>query len=233
MVMTLAEAVTILGLSSYQQLSETALKKAYRQKAVETHPDKGGNAEDFIKVRKAYTTLRNYILGGEKNSGQSSQSKQQYKQTGQPNQNQQQAHTTAQWKAAYDTLWIQFQQLQAQNKRLWEITHSHETQISTLIDIFNKGRNKINAFTATFRSKIDQLDQLYEAQEAKLKERHNRKWWQYVVPVSKLTEQEYIQLHNELVKNIQAQEHDMMKTYNKDIQDIYETILKEFYVALS
>lgn len=37
--------------------SSEQILNAYRQRILETHPDKGGNAEDFQKVRKAYSVL--------------------------------------------------------------------------------------------------------------------------------------------------------------------------------
>ena len=49
----------IMGLTfpfTYQEL-----KKAYRQKALQTHPDSGGTAEAFLKINQAYETLSDYI----------------------------------------------------------------------------------------------------------------------------------------------------------------------------
>ena len=49
----------IMGLTfpfTYQEL-----KKAYRQKALQTHPDSGGTAEAFLKINQAYETLSNCI----------------------------------------------------------------------------------------------------------------------------------------------------------------------------
>ena len=40
-----------------QNFDETSLKKAYIRMAVKTHPDKGGNVDDFQKVSIAYTIL--------------------------------------------------------------------------------------------------------------------------------------------------------------------------------
>jgi len=37
--------------------TEEEVKKAYRKKAIETHPDKGGNEEDFKKITEAYEIL--------------------------------------------------------------------------------------------------------------------------------------------------------------------------------
>ncbi len=44
-----------LGVS--KSASPDEIKRAYRKKAVETHPDKGGDAEDFAKVAEAYEVL--------------------------------------------------------------------------------------------------------------------------------------------------------------------------------
>ena len=37
--------------------SQEEIKKAYRKKAVESHPDKGGDEEVFKKISEAYDTL--------------------------------------------------------------------------------------------------------------------------------------------------------------------------------
>lgn len=45
----------ILGIKA--NATEEEIKKAYRKKAIETHPDKGGNEEEFKKVTEAYEIL--------------------------------------------------------------------------------------------------------------------------------------------------------------------------------
>jgi molecular chaperone DnaJ len=45
----------LLGLAPGATLTE--LKRAYRQRALETHPDQGGQAEDFQRVQRAYEKL--------------------------------------------------------------------------------------------------------------------------------------------------------------------------------
>ena len=45
----------ILGID--KQFNEVSLKKAYLKKAMKTHPDRGGSAEEFQKVSIAYTLL--------------------------------------------------------------------------------------------------------------------------------------------------------------------------------
>ena len=55
---TQADALKLLDLKEDATLDE--LKDAYRKKAVETHPDKGGNAKTFIAVKNAYEFLVKY-----------------------------------------------------------------------------------------------------------------------------------------------------------------------------
>ena len=48
--------------------SEATLKEAYHKKVLETHPDKGGKTEDFIKVNEAYKFLNSLIMDKPKTS---------------------------------------------------------------------------------------------------------------------------------------------------------------------
>jgi len=52
---TMSKYHDILGLKP--GATEEEVKKAYRKKAIETHPDKGGNEEEFKKVTEAYEIL--------------------------------------------------------------------------------------------------------------------------------------------------------------------------------
>lgn len=49
---------TILGVSPSD--TREVIDKAYRKKAKETHPDKGGKQEDFIKVQAAYEAIKQF-----------------------------------------------------------------------------------------------------------------------------------------------------------------------------
>ena len=47
-----------------RRYSEKELKSAYRLRSVETHPDKGGTTEQFLRVSKAYELLSSASGGG-------------------------------------------------------------------------------------------------------------------------------------------------------------------------
>jgi curved DNA-binding protein CbpA len=46
---------TILGVN--EKATQDEIKKAYRKKAVEHHPDRGGSEEQFKKISEAYDNL--------------------------------------------------------------------------------------------------------------------------------------------------------------------------------
>ncbi|MFC7080860.1 J domain-containing protein [Halorussus caseinilyticus] len=52
-------AFAILGVPRGATLSE--VKRAYREKVKEVHPDHGGDHEEFQQVREAYTTAKNRV----------------------------------------------------------------------------------------------------------------------------------------------------------------------------
>ncbi len=57
--MRLSEAFAVLGVPNKADLKE--IKSAYRKRVIETHPDKGGNSAEFIKVRAAYEILCSFL----------------------------------------------------------------------------------------------------------------------------------------------------------------------------
>ena len=48
----------ILGLPERPAPSWAAIVKAYKRRAVETHPDRGGSTSDMVRVNAAFETLR-------------------------------------------------------------------------------------------------------------------------------------------------------------------------------
>ena len=62
--MSLAEAVRTLGLPAGKALSPEIVKSAYRRRALETHPDRGGDMKAFKRVHEAYEVLRHIQQDG-------------------------------------------------------------------------------------------------------------------------------------------------------------------------
>lgn len=58
----LQPALELLGLSP--PIDELALKRAYRQRSLQAHPDTGGCHEAFLRVNAAYEVLKGYLASG-------------------------------------------------------------------------------------------------------------------------------------------------------------------------
>lgn len=56
--MTRGDALGELGLQPGKRYSEKEIKNAYRKRSLETHPDKGGSNEQFVRVAEAYEVLQ-------------------------------------------------------------------------------------------------------------------------------------------------------------------------------
>jgi DnaJ-class molecular chaperone len=57
-----SDALAILGLNGRESVD--VLKSAYRKRAFETHPDRGGSVAEFLKVQAAYEVLLSDVRGG-------------------------------------------------------------------------------------------------------------------------------------------------------------------------
>jgi len=55
--MDFATALRIFQLHSLDRQTEDSVKKIYKKLAKQTHPDSGGNTQDFVELQQAYTLL--------------------------------------------------------------------------------------------------------------------------------------------------------------------------------
>lgn len=56
----LRHALELLGVKP--PITEPTLKRAYRQRSIESHPDTGGSHEAFIRVNEAYEYLKGHLV---------------------------------------------------------------------------------------------------------------------------------------------------------------------------
>jgi curved DNA-binding protein CbpA len=66
-------SLALLGLDSEQSLNEDALKAAYKRRALQTHPDKGGSKQAFDEVKMAFNYLAEILARIKGASGASKQ----------------------------------------------------------------------------------------------------------------------------------------------------------------
>ena len=65
--MDIPTAMSVFGLSSYDELDSDSLQKLYRKLAMKNHPDAGGEDTKFANIANAYEVLKGLVgkTGGE------------------------------------------------------------------------------------------------------------------------------------------------------------------------
>ena len=58
-------------LGTKKSATQAEIQQAFKQKAKESHPDVGGNSDEFIKIQKAYKVLSDPLKRQEYDSGES------------------------------------------------------------------------------------------------------------------------------------------------------------------
>jgi curved DNA-binding protein CbpA len=221
--MQLEEALNILDLS-FESLEINSLKKAYQQKAKETHPDKGGKAEDFIIVRNAYTFLRDYLLKG-KTTHTNYQSENTKTESEQENQDF--------WKIKYQETYYEKEKFFSENNYLWKTVKSYESQINRIVIIFNTGQKLLSKAQENIQNILAKIDEIYNQELEKIKKKYNSSWSDLILSRKKLSKYEFVMSQNNLVQQINRLEQEELKKYNDKIKEIYSQIMNQIHNTLS
>jgi curved DNA-binding protein CbpA len=232
--MNLEDSLKVFGLPNLEGQTETTLKKRYHLLAQKYHPDKGGSTKDFIALRRAYIYLRTHLIDPSKQSQsqnrkyskeqqyyENSSSSSSYKSTdtsqSRSNKTEQPSHEEAlRYKEAYEKAIDQIKQ--------------YEHILNSQVEIVNRTNKIIDKKYSNYSVVRDSLKKQLDERLATLEKQYNRSWWQYMIPVPKISRDEYIQSYNNLVgsynneiKNIdQEYVNGILETYQLSFQQIIE-----------
>jgi exonuclease VII small subunit len=231
-VMNIHQAQEILNISSLD-ISISELKSAYRLKAQETHPDKGGSSAEFIAVRTAFTTIRDYLLSDSKTSTDYTQSD---RSQSTPESESHSTNDTDQsifWQSKYQEAFQQLHQSTLQNQSLWDSVKQYEDQINQIINIFNTGQNLLRDAQTQVNERLQRLDDLYEKEQQNLKKKFQKGWLDLLLDRKKMSQQDYVQLHNHLIRSINQEEQKIINEYHQKTTAIYREIMSTIHTVLS
>jgi len=229
--MDIREALTILQLNA-EGLTFEILKEAYRTHARRSHPDLGGRSEEFIRVRQAYILLRNALLQG-KNMHDYKSFGYTYEDSGQANASGDGHHDSNVWQQKWREAMNLVQQYRLRQDGLWETITQYESQINSIVRVFNAGQQRIADEQQKMKSQMEVLDKVFEEQSNLLKKRHVVDFWDIILWRKKLSRNEYVALHNELVREYNDLEQKKINKYNERIRQIYAETMNEMYLILS
>ena len=209
-------AARIFGLETLQGLSAEDLKRAYHQLAGKYHPDKGGTAEEFIRLREAYTTLKSALRRGVDLGDEQVQTPPPEKEA------------TSQTPPNFQDLWARYTELQADYQELYSLHVKWDEAFNIQIKIINQTVNRINEYTKYYQRNYTSAERILEQQLQELEEHYQRKWWEQVIRVPKMTEAQYITRHNHLIEQYNAQVRTLNKRYNEQITGAYQQAFETF-----
>jgi curved DNA-binding protein CbpA len=226
--MSLSEALEILELTS-ANITLAELKSRYRQKAQQVHPDKGGSSQDFISVRKAFTTIRDYLIGGKKETyskqNRNQQESYEYKKTEQTQEDF--------WKTKYQQTYAELTVSQKRFEEIFGQLKNYESQINRIIVIFNSGQKLLQVARQNLQAKLQKLDEVFESEQQKIKSKYEKTWLDMLLNRQKMDKFEYVKLNNHLVSQINDQESKLIRSYHQEIEAIYQELMSQIYSTLS
>lgn len=223
--MTLAQAAQIFGITTLEGQSSDSLKKIYHRLANQYHPDKGGSAKDFIALREAYSALKEALrrhtpFEAGPSSSEQAQSSGAQEQSGSTSSQRQTPN--------FEVIWEKYNDLQNDYQELYKTHHRYDQTFNIQIKVINQTVQKINQITDTYNHDFDTLKATLKQNLEFLDKQHSRTWWEHIVPVPKLSENEYIEKHNIHVQHYNSAVEHLNKKYNENITRTYQQAFETF-----
>jgi hypothetical protein len=166
------DSLKIFNLEDLTGVTESHLKRKYFTLAKTYHPDKGGNARDFIKLREAYAYLK--IALNDPNFRTSSDNKSNDAEENLKN-----------YKTAYE--------------KALNSLREYEQMINSQIEIINQTSNSINSLIDNYNHTNLVIKNWLDNSLSDLDEINRTRWWEIVISRRRPTKEEYIAEYNQIV----------------------------------
>jgi curved DNA-binding protein CbpA len=210
--MNLKESLVWFGLASIDGVTVAQLKPIYHKLAQKYHPDKGGSADDFIKLREAYSYLQEYIANPRSQS-QSQQSEYRYEQA---------------------------EDISDQLNRYKEAYENSQHKIRGYEDMITRQINLINTFQNTMKFNVDfakqediRLRGILDEELAKLKKQYNSGWWKSAIGIKNMSDEQYTAQYNAYIDQFNKIKQDNDDKYIEDLLAIYRELLNQIVDAIN
>lgn len=225
MSLSLESSLEFFNLKTLKDQSEESLHKIYKHLALKYHPDKGGKAEDFIKLRQAFVVLKqslNNPAGTTKGSNYSAKANYHYD-----------YQSTA--KTENDHL---RNKIETQNQKINELTsrlNNYERAYEKILsgnskyeDVFNLQiqvisftQEQINNLVDEYNLKREKIQYYYDTKIGDLKKRENPGFWRTMIG-TKMEYSEYIEFHNQLIEEHNSKVAEIDNNFSDAILKIYK-----------
>ena len=177
------------------------LKSRYHLLAQKYHPDKGGNGDDFIRLREAYTFLQHYITNPHRSSPSSES-----------------ISDIDSIKEELDRYRKAFEDSQAKIR-------GYENMIGSQVTMIADFQKDLSAGIDLGRSQESQLRAILDDELAKLKKQYDSGWWKGFIGMQVMSEQTYNIRYNALVDEYNSIRKTQDTQYIDNLLQIYRGLV--------
>ncbi|GAB4149219.1 MAG: hypothetical protein OHK0017_12910 [Patescibacteria group bacterium] len=226
--MTLAESLQIFEITSLQDQDENSLKRIYYRLAQKYHPDRGGTFEQFIKLREAYSYLKDAVNNPNFKEESATDFGKGFNDSNYDFHSQDFKQDQGNQEYNYTDLLSQLNAYKQAYEQAREHVIKYENVFNSQIRVINQTSQDLNTLFQTYDQKKAILEQVFQQEMSKVKAQYERKWWEYILPVNKITIDQFIARSNNLVEQYnQTMENyddelmnEIIKVYQQNYQDI-------------
>ncbi len=226
MEMNIEQALMWLEINSLEGLDSLLLKKIYRKLALKHHPDKGGKAQDFINLKKAYLLALEILKNNsnQKSSFDNSNSSN--------NSNYNSDNSNNELKTKYSELFQEYEFFKNQNLDLADQNQKYSKIINDQVTIIQQFQFDFDKINQEYQSSSNNLENWYKTNEKQLTQKYVGKWWQAILGQSMSREQFELSKNN-LIEAYNKTYLESKQKYNNDILDCYESIINKIISILN
>lgn len=221
--MTLTEGLAVFEIASLSGQDEVSLKKKYYHLAQKYHPDRGGSSEQFIKLREAYSYLKNAVQDPGFNKWEDEDD--------QPEKAQNSGSSSSTYRSnesySYEEALNQARTYQDAYEKTRLVVEKYENIFNAQIRVINSTNVKLKTVFEMYETRRKQLELVLQEHQSHLNKQYDRSWWEYILPVSKITQTQYVQRNNDLIREFNQASQAVDDQLVSELIKLYQGNLKE------
>jgi curved DNA-binding protein CbpA len=219
------ESLLLFNLATLRGQTEEGLRKIYYRLAKRYHPDKGGDQNDFIRLREAFSLLKRALSnppGVDESTFSSSYNDAHQHHTNQQNNGYGDYKSEPPKNTYYEAAF----------ERLSKIVSGYEDIFNTQIRLAQTIRAKINEVIEDNQKARQNLDNWLDSELEKLNQIYYLPWWQRILPSKTITAQEYVYRHNELIRHYNNLSREVEEEFTTTLLNEYQDGINNFLELL-
>ncbi len=215
MKLSIQESLEVFGFETLTDLQEKRIKDVYHELAKKYHPDKGGNAGDFIRLREAYAVLKAAIINPAYQNGG-------WEKVREAQANGSSGPESFNRTQDSDSLQEQLNKYKQAYEQMLKQIKDYEQIINNQILVINRTTSSVNGKIDFFNQQLDNLKIALDKSLESLERKYKYKWWELVVPAKKLDKNQYITYYNQLIGEYNSEYRKINDKFQNDLLNTYQ-----------